>query len=298
MWSVFAFATAMKLFSLLLIASLTALALGHGYIKNPAARNVCRKYGFDKCPREYTPDEKNCGGIGTQWDKNGGKCGVCGDRYDNPKPTLVYPGKFATGTITGIYKEGQLFELELHITVSHKGWSEFRVGDIGAPPITQAKLNHLLKLEDGTTRWMHPGKIGLYKIMLQLPAGLKCRHCVLQWWWRTGNSWGCDSDGCGMGHGPQEHFVNCADITIKPRSGPLPPTAAPPPPPTTGAPPPTPVTNKPPPPRPATTQAPPPTAAPGSCKAVNAWAGQANMDDWCNSNCAAGYCPDYMCSCL
>ena len=30
----------------------------------------------------------------------------------------------------------------------------------------------------------------------------------------TGNNWGCDSTGCGMGLGKQENFVNCADIAI------------------------------------------------------------------------------------
>ncbi|EDO40899.1 predicted protein [Nematostella vectensis] len=265
MWSVFALATAMKLFSLLLIASLTALALGHGYIRNPAARNACKQYGFEECIIEWTMDEKNCGGF-----------------LLNGKITVESVVYVAIGTITGIYKEGQLFELQLNITVSHKGWSEFRVGDIGTPPITQAKLNHLLKLEDGTTRWMHPGKAGLYKIMLQLPAGLKCRHCVLQWWWRTGNSWGCDSDGCGLGHGPQEHFVNCADITIIPKDGvlpTLPPTKAPPP---------------------RSTRRPPPdTPAPpsgGVCKSIGPWA-SAGMDNWCQQNCALGHCPSDRCKC-
>jgi len=46
-------------------------------------------------------------------------------------------------------------------------------------------------------------------IELKLPAGLTCK------WYRGGNNWGCDKNGCGKGHGTQEHFVNCADVSIQ-----------------------------------------------------------------------------------
>jgi len=74
-----------------------------------------------------------------------------------------------------------------------------------------------------------------------------------------------------------------------------------PPPVTTQAPPP--VTTQAPPPPPVTTQAPPPpvTTAPGgggsNCVAVGAWTGNAGMDAWCQSNCAAGNCPPDICKC-
>ncbi|EDO40446.1 predicted protein [Nematostella vectensis] len=35
----------------------------------------------------------------------------------------------------------------------------------------------------------------------------------------------------------------------------------------------------------------------GGCKATGAWAGDANMDQWCKDNCAVGYCPTSMCVC-
>ncbi len=41
-----------------------------------------------------------------------------------------------------------------------------------------------------------------------------CERCVLQWWYNAGSNWDCDSDGCGVGHGKQEHFVNYADVKI------------------------------------------------------------------------------------
>ena len=32
--------------------------------------------------------------------------------------------------------------------------------------------------------------------------------------YHSGNSWGCDNKGCGIGFGPQEQFINCADVSI------------------------------------------------------------------------------------
>jgi hypothetical protein len=49
---------------------------------------------------------------------------------------------------------------------------------------------------------------------LKLPENLSCSHCVLQWKYRAGNSWGADSGSTGVGLGAQEEFYNCADIQI------------------------------------------------------------------------------------
>lgn len=47
----------------------------------------------------------------------------------------------------------------------------------------------------------------LFRIKVQLPSNLTCKRCVVQWWYTAGNRWG---------NGPQETFVNCADIAITP----------------------------------------------------------------------------------
>ena len=55
-----------------------------------------------------------------------------------------------------------------------------------------------------------------------------------------------------------------------------------------------------PPPPPVNTQAPTPVPTSpggGGCKAIGAWAGNANMDAWCVANCAVGNCPTSTCSC-
>ena len=50
---------------------------------------------------------------------------------------------------------------------------------------------------------------------LQLPPGLTCKQCVLQWTYFTGNTWGeCDNGTEAVGCGDQEMFRNCADIQV------------------------------------------------------------------------------------
>lgn len=99
-----------------------------------------------------------------------------------------------------------------------------------------------------------------------------------------GNNWGCDDNGCGVGHGKkQETFVNCADIRITAKDGSVP--ADPP----TEAPLPT---------VPVVTEPLPTNASnPGGCKAIGPWEGNTAVDNWWVVNCGQGYCPNYMCKC-
>ena len=136
----------------------------------------------------------------------------------------MHPGKYAKGVITKTFTEGQTFTAKIKITANHKGFFEFRVGNIGTAPMTHAKFTHLLELVNGGTRWNLPSGTKVFSVDLKLPNGLVCDHCVMQWWWKDGNSWGCDETGCGLGLGLQETFVNCADIRILPKGGTLPAT--------------------------------------------------------------------------
>ena len=56
-------------------------------------------------------------------------------------------------------------------------------------------------------------------VKLRLPTGLKCKRCVLQWWYRSGNNYGCEQVNgrrtCGIGRGLQETYANCADVRIQ-----------------------------------------------------------------------------------
>ena len=223
--------------------------------------------------------------------------------------------------------------MTLKITADHKGYSEFRVGKIGEPPITQDKLTHLLKRTNGEARWPHPKGTGNFAIDLVLPRDLSCDHCVMQWTWTAGNNNGCDdvSGECGLGLGAQETFVNCADIRITP-SGEQPPARTAPPvtetdlsaaqtdspvtetdPPVTETDPPVTETDTP----AAQTDSPvtetdPPAAQTDSpvtetdtsaadsfanCKAVGLFSGKEKYDSWCKDNCRLGFCPPLFCKC-
>lgn len=289
--------------SFVLSVSLIVSVTGHGRLIDPASRNAAWRYGFDN-PPHYTDNELNCGGFNVQWSTNKGKCGVCGDPYHKKEQPHVYPGKYANNRIiTKTYREGQDIDVVVELTSNHQGFFVFRVGKIGSPPITQEKLKYVLKQPNGQEKWKitsHGNDV--FKIRLVLPKGLTCDHCVMQWWYTVGNNWGCDADGCGLGHGPQETFVNCADIRITASDGsvatspPSPQTEQPPPP--TQAPLPSTQASIPPTQLPVTTM-PLPTDAPNpsGCKATGAWPGQTSIDHWCVVNCGNGYCPAHMCVC-
>lgn len=108
---------------LVTFASLVALALGHGMMHDPASRNSCWRHGFAGCPSQWTDNELNCGGYNAQNNKNGGKCGVCGDAYHLKKPLYVYPGMYAKGIITQTYKKGQ----EIAVQVGNEEISIFHL---------------------------------------------------------------------------------------------------------------------------------------------------------------------------
>lgn len=70
-----------------------------------------------------------------------------------------------------------------------------------------------------------PGSNIVFRSTYQLPDGLTCVQCVLQWRYIAGNNWGTCPNGTGMvGCGPQEQFRGCADIAITPDGMPDPST--------------------------------------------------------------------------
>ena len=63
---------------------------GHGRMIDPPQRGSMWRFGFD-VPPNYNDMSNYCGGIIRQWQVNKGKCGVCGDAYDD-KPREHEPG--------------------------------------------------------------------------------------------------------------------------------------------------------------------------------------------------------------
>jgi len=201
-----------------LTLSFLALVSGHGRLILPAARNCMWRFGF-KNPKNYNDNALYCGGFNRMWKQNHGKCGVCGDPYDSKIQPNNDGGRYSNGIIAKTYKKGQVIDVTVHLTTSHLGTFEFRIGDFSnsktAGDGRGKLLGQLMHLEGGGTKFTKVRNTGMYKIKLQLPSDLTCKRCVIQWWYRGGNNWGCDKSGCATGHGPQETFVNCADVTIE-----------------------------------------------------------------------------------
>ncbi|KAH3799741.1 uncharacterized protein LOC127836919 isoform X1 [Dreissena polymorpha] len=201
-----------------LLITMVTVVKGHGRLMEPPSRSSMWRRGFNS-PPNYDDNALYCGGFNTQWSRNGGKCGVCGDNFaDNPRPNEPR-GKFYTGIIVRKYDVGQLIDVAVHLTANHKGWFEFRLckNDAVNKTLEQACFDqHLLQDNRGVKRFEISMGMENIKYSLKLPAGVTCRACVLQWRYNTGNSWGVDpvtQKGC-IGCGPQEQFYGCSDIAI------------------------------------------------------------------------------------
>ncbi|XP_056017727.1 uncharacterized protein LOC125679999 [Ostrea edulis] len=271
---------------ILLFLVLVPAVMGHGYLQEPPSRSSMWRLGFST-PRNYNDNQLFCGGFARQWDRNGGKCGVCGDPWDGVRENEA-GGRYAKGIISRRYTEGQIIDVKVKITASHLGYFEFRLcpNNNVHKPATQACLNqYVLHQPSGSVRFMEQGRPRVYSLKLKLPTGLTCSQCVLQWKYNTGNSYGMSSDGrtC-KGCGKQEQFYGCADIAIghdpngSQQNGSFRPSAT------------------------QNVESRPqviPTFINGSakCSATPAFRFMNNFaDSWCRSNCRQAYCPSAYCT--
>lgn len=60
---------------------------GHGRLIEPPSRSSAFRYGF-QTPPNYNDHELYCGGFARQ-QRNGGKCGECGDAWDMPGKNIL-----------------------------------------------------------------------------------------------------------------------------------------------------------------------------------------------------------------
>lgn len=288
--------------ALTLILSLASIqnVVGHGRLRSPPSRATCWREGFPN-PPDYNDNQGFCGGA--QYQQNlGGKCGICGDPWDGPKPHEAPGGTYANGIIVNTYQSGQEVEVNIEITANHKGYFEFKLcpnDNIHQDPKQDCFDDNVLEVVNGNGKKFPIGTGNKnYFPIIKLPEGMTCSQCILQWTYITGNSWACDpaTGKCCVGCNPlkQEHFRACADIAISNNGGPIgtnPPgtttTSAPVPPVTT-------TTSAPTPPPASTT-----TTSSGGCKAIGPWSGQAAMNTWCERNCNHNppFCPGHMCVC-
>ena len=58
----------------------------------------------------------------------GGKCGICGDAFDEAIREHEAPnGKYANGIIVREYDEGDIIDISIDVTSNHKGYFVFKM---------------------------------------------------------------------------------------------------------------------------------------------------------------------------
>ncbi|CAF4034349.1 unnamed protein product [Rotaria magnacalcarata] len=200
----------------------------------PPQRGSMWRFGFD-VPPNYNDMSNYCGGKDNQWTVQHGRCGVCGDPFQGPREH-ENGGIYATGIIGRTYESGTTINTTIDITANHFGYFEFRLCplDMGhsrrTRRLTQQCLDqYLLKMGpsdsksngDDTRYYLPHGNKSYFYVPVELPSEiLSCQHCVLQWKYHAGNTWGKDQQGrkCLGCADQQEEFYNCADIAIVERS--------------------------------------------------------------------------------
>ncbi|XP_012548192.1 uncharacterized protein LOC105842064 [Bombyx mori] len=201
---------------LVVIALSWGRASGHGRLIEPPSRASAWRFGFDT-PHNYNDHELFCGGFSRQWNKNDGKCGVCGDPWDASTPRAhELGGRFGKGIIVRKYAPKSTITIKVELTASHNGFFEFRVCEEPKSTTQECLDKYVLKMDgkDSTKFYPRDGN-KVYEMKYQLPEGLECSHCVMQWRYIAGNNWGkCENGTESVGCGPQEEFRACADIAI------------------------------------------------------------------------------------
>lgn len=267
--------------------------LGHGRLMEPPARNCMWRFGFLN-PINYNDNEIFCGGVSKQFEDNGGKCGVCGDSWEEPHPQKHETGGyFGNQIISRTYAKGSYIDLEVELTANHQGHFQFKLCPVrnirSYEEASQSCFdNNIIRALDGSDDFPIDTKKmkTTVRVSGKLPAGLTCQRCIMQWTWRSANSWGnCRNGTAGLGCGPQETFRNCADVKIVASSNLLPRTDNP--------------------------RAiyvldktgrnyVPLVVRSQVCVATPAYRSYHRMSDWCQQNCLAypQNCPESICTCL
>jgi len=186
-----------------MLAATTCVA-GHGRIVDPPTRGSLwrlSEYAWANPGHQADDQELFCGGTSVT-DPYVGACGVCGDSILDPRPRKhEIGGEFERGIIVRNYQQGQTIPVEIFLAVDHRGWFEFRLCpySVTGQESEECFNQHLLRFADGTTRY--DAWNGQQVVMqVQLPAGVTCERCVLQWHW--------------YGEGSKQYYRNCADISI------------------------------------------------------------------------------------
>ncbi|XP_041360499.1 uncharacterized protein LOC121376787 [Gigantopelta aegis] len=192
---------------------------GHGRLLEPPGRGSLWRFGYPVA-KNYDDNALNCGGFQVQWLKNNGRCGFCGDPYDGVHKHET-GGVFASNLIPRTYSVGQIIDITIEVTANHGGYFEFHLCPKSVLSQDCFDKYPLLVVGEGYRYHIKSRKSPMtVNIQAQLPPKITCDHCVFQWKWNCGQSYGRDKvkgvycKGCGM----QEQFYNCADVTIEDHS--------------------------------------------------------------------------------
>lgn len=182
-----------KLYTYLLFSNTSTVVVsinGHGRLIAPAGRaSLWRNPEFKHLnpTPDYNDNECFCGGFNVQYELNEGKCGVCGDPWNERTPRAHEDfGTYGKGIITGNYTNGQVFNVSVQLTAAHLGYFEFRLCPHRniSEPVTQDCLDKFpLPLADnsGTKYLITTMNGGWHNYSLRLPQNVTCQKCVLQW---------------------------------------------------------------------------------------------------------------------
>ena len=156
---------------------------GHGRLMKPISRtSAWRKYP-SLFPANFGDHQMFCGGIHMQHEKNGGKCGICGEAA-NLQKRFERGGSLYRDLIVREYLKGQTIEVEVEITANHWGYFQFKVCNIDGnkSDATQECLDkNILSDSSGKTKFfVDRNSKGIVKFEVDLPADLLCNHCVFQ----------------------------------------------------------------------------------------------------------------------
>jgi len=178
---------------------------GHARLSNPPARNTLwRHEEYQWANPHKVPDDNEllCGGLSVT-NQYVGACGLCGDNVQDPRPRKWETGgEYDRGIIVRNYGAGETIDVEVTVAAQHDGFFEFRLCPYSVTGVEDDAcfLQYPLKFSDGKFRSdAHPD--GPRTMRVQLPAGVTCERCVLQFnWW---------------GEGSNQFYKNCADISIR-----------------------------------------------------------------------------------
>jgi hypothetical protein len=70
-------------------SDIVSLVLGHGRLMSPPGRSSLWRlpeFSSYEPDKNYDDNQLWCGGMGSQYNLSGGKCGPCGDEYVKPRP--------------------------------------------------------------------------------------------------------------------------------------------------------------------------------------------------------------------